>query len=96
MIKLMKYGIINKMNANKDYNNMVASSQKLQAHFLNSLSKDKVAVTVFLVNGVKLTGHIVAFDDNSLLLGREGHMQLVYKHAISTIMPEVGFSLSLD
>lgn len=59
----------------------------LQEVFLNSVRKDHVAVTVFLVNGVKLQGIITWFDNFSLLLKRDQHIQLVYKHAISTIMP---------
>ena len=59
----------------------------LQEVFLNSVRKDHIAVTVFLVNGVKLQGIITWFDNFSLLLKRDQHIQLVYKHAISTIMP---------
>ena len=55
--------------------------------FLTKLQKDEISVTVFLVNGVKLQGIITYFDDKSLLLRRDGHTQLIYKHAISTIMP---------
>ena len=59
----------------------------LQDHFLNSLRRSKTPVTIFLVKGVKLQGIITWFDAFSLLLRREGSSQLVYKHAISTIMP---------
>ena len=62
-------------------------NSNLQEVFLNSVRKDHVAVTVFLVNGVKLQGMITWFDNFSLLLKRDQHIQLVYKHAISTIMP---------
>ena len=62
-------------------------NSNLQEVFLNSVRKDHVAVTVFLVNGVKLQGIITWFDNFSLLLKRDQHIQLVYKHAISTIMP---------
>ena len=62
-------------------------SSNLQEVFLNSVRKDHIAVTVFLVNGVKLQGIITWFDNFSLLLKRDQHIQLVYKHAISTIMP---------
>lgn len=55
--------------------------------FLGKLKSDEVAVTVFLVNGVKLQGIITWFDEHSMLLRRDGHTQLIYKHAISTIMP---------
>lgn len=61
--------------------------QNVQDVFLNALRKQKVPVTVFLVNGVKLQGFVTWFDNFSLLLRRESHPQLVYKHAISTIMP---------
>ncbi len=62
-------------------------SQNLQDIFLNHVRKNKVAVTVFLVNGVKLQGFISWFDSFSLLLRRDMQSQLVYKSAISTIMP---------
>lgn len=55
--------------------------------FLNRIRKEKNSVTVFLVNGVKLQGIVTWFDNFSLLLKRDSHIQLVYKHAISTIMP---------
>jgi host factor-I protein len=62
-------------------------SQNVQDVFLNHVRKNKTAVTVFLVNGVKLQGIITWFDNFSVLLRRDGHTQLVYKHAISTVMP---------
>jgi len=61
--------------------------QNLQDIFLNQIRKQHISVTIFLVNGVKLQGVITWFDSYSILLKREGHIQLVYKHAISTIMP---------
>ena len=71
---------------------MASSQSNLQDTFLNSVRKSKNPVTLFLVNGVKLQGVITWFDNFSVLLRREGTIQLVYKHAISTIMP----SLPLD
>lgn len=62
-------------------------SQSVQDVFLNNIRKSKMPVTVFLVNGVKLQGIITWFDNFSVLLRRDQHSQLVYKHAISTIMP---------
>ena len=59
----------------------------LQDTFLNKVRKDKEPVTLFLVNGVKLQGVVTWFDNFCVLLRREGQIQLVYKHAISTIMP---------
>jgi host factor-I protein len=62
-------------------------SQNVQDVFLNYIRKNKTPVTIFLVNGVKLQGVITWFDNFSVLLRRDAHSQLVYKHAISTIMP---------
>lgn len=62
-------------------------AQNLQDAFLNLLRKNKMPVTMFLVKGVKLQGIITWFDNFSILLRRDGQAQLVYKHAISTIMP---------
>ena len=59
----------------------------LQDIFLNQLRRDKTPVTMFLVKGVKLQGIVTWFDNFSILLRRDGQSQLVYKHAISTIMP---------
>ena len=61
--------------------------QNLQDTFLNAVRKSKTAVTIYLVNGVKLQGNITWFDNFCVLLRRDGQVQLVYKHAISTIMP---------
>ena len=62
-------------------------TQNVQDVFLNHVRKAKTPVTVFLVNGVKLQGIITWFDNFSMLLRRDGHTQLVYKHAISTVLP---------
>ena len=62
-------------------------SVNVQDAFLNHIRKNKTPLTVFLVNGVKLQGTITWFDINTILLRREGHAQLIYKHAISTLMP---------
>ncbi len=59
----------------------------VQDVFLNHVRKNKTPVTVFLVNGVKLQGSISGFDNFCVLLRRDAHVQLVYKHAISTVMP---------
>lgn len=66
---------------------MSDKTQNLQDAFLNQVRKEKTPVTVFLVNGVKLQGVITWFDNFCVLLRRDGHSQLVYKHAISTVMP---------
>ena len=67
--------------------------QNLQDTFLNSVRKSKTPLTIFLVNGVKLQGVITWFDNFCVLLRRDGQSQLVYKHAISTIMPGAPISL---
>lgn len=66
---------------------MTDKSPNLQDLFLNTLRKSKIPVTMFLVKGVKLQGIVTWFDNFSILLRRDGQSQLVYKHAISTIMP---------
>ena len=66
---------------------MAERSPGLQDQFLNAIRRDKVPTTVFLVNGVKLQGVVTWFDNFCVLLKRDGQSQLVYKHAISTVMP---------
>jgi host factor-I protein len=66
---------------------MSEKKQNLQDTFLNSVRKAKTPLTIFLVNGVKLQGVVSWFDNFCVLLRRDGQSQLVYKHAISTIMP---------
>ena len=72
---------------------MATDRQNLQDAFLNQVRKEKNSVTVFLINGVKLQGIITWFDNFCILLRRDGQSQLVYKHAISTIMPSQNVSL---
>ncbi|MCU0829925.1 MAG: RNA chaperone Hfq [Rhizobiaceae bacterium] len=72
---------------------MAERSHNLQDIFLNSVRKNRVPLTIFLVNGVKLTGVVTSFDSFCVLLRRDGQVQLVYKHAISTIMPSQPVSL---
>ena len=67
--------------------NMAERAQNLQDTFLNHVRKSKMPLTIFLVNGVKLQGIVTWFDNFCVLLRRDGHAQLVYKHAISTVMP---------
>ncbi|MEI6417933.1 MAG: RNA chaperone Hfq [Sphingomonadales bacterium] len=66
---------------------MADKTNNLQDVFLNAVRKTKTPVTMFLVNGVKLQGVITWFDNFCVLLRRDGQSQLVYKHAISTVMP---------
>jgi host factor-I protein len=68
-------------------------SQNVQDVFLNHVRANKTPLTVFLVNGVKLQGVITWFDNFCVLLRRDGLSQLVYKHAISTVMPSTPIQL---
>ena len=72
---------------------MAADRQNLQDAFLNNVRKNKIPLTIFLINGVKLQGVITWFDNFCVLLRRDGQAQLVYKHAISTIMPGAPINL---
>ena len=66
---------------------MFAERNRLQDTFLQRVQQDRTPLTVFLTNGVRLQGFVVAFDNFCLLLQRDDQVQLVYKHAISTVMP---------
>ena len=68
-------------------------SQNVQDVFLYNIRKNKTPVTIFLVNGVKLQGVVTWFDNFCVLLRRDAHSQLVYKHAISTVMPSMPIQL---
>lgn len=72
---------------------MADKANNLQDIFLNTVRRTKTPVTMFLVNGVKLQGIITWFDNFSVLLRRDGLSQLVYKHAISTVMPAAPIQL---
>ena len=65
----------------------MGTHQNLQDTFLNQARKQKSSVTIFLVNGIKLQGIVTGFDNFTILLRREQQIQLVYKHAVSTILP---------
>ena len=71
-------------------------SQTVQNTFLTELKNNEISVTVFLVNGVKLQGIITWFDDNTVLLRRDGFTQLIYKHSVSTIMPSTPVDIKVD
>ena len=60
---------------------------KLRTEFISKLIESRAAVTIFLMNGVKLQGKIESYDGDGLILEHKGHRQLVFRHAISTIMP---------
>lgn len=79
----------NKILTNKGYTILTIDKPvSVQDVFLNHVRKNQTPLTVFLVNGVKLQGVVTWFDSSSMLLRRDGHSQLVYKHAISTVMPQ--------
>jgi host factor-I protein len=92
-------GVLEEQNRGKDIRQnqreqiMSEKNNNLQDVFLNQLRKAKTPVTMFLVKGVKLQGIITWFDNFSVLLRRDGQSQLIYKHAISTIMPSGSIDL---
>lgn len=68
-------------------------SINIQDTFLNQLRKDQIQVTVFLMNGVQIRGLIKAFDNFTIIIEVEGRQQMVYKHAISTFVPQRNVTL---
>ncbi len=73
----------------------VSKGQNLQDSFLNQLRKEKVPVVVYLTNGVRLKGIVKGFD-NFVILLKEASEQLIYKHAISTIVPEKSVDIRIE
>lgn len=73
----------------------MAKGQSLQDPFLNALRKDRVPVSVYLVNGIKLQGQVESFDQFVVLL-KNSVSQMVYKHAISTVVPSRNVRLPND
>ena len=71
-------------------------TQNYQDIFLNQLRKDRQTVTVFLMNGFQLHGIVRGYDGFTVLLDSDGKQQLIYKHAISTVIPPKPVELSLD
>ena len=71
-------------------------TQNLQDIFLNQVRKDKTVVTMFLMNGFQMHGTVKGFDGFTVILDTEGKQQLIYKHAISTIVPSRPVELELD
>ncbi|MGB9793388.1 MAG: RNA chaperone Hfq [Thermacetogeniaceae bacterium] len=68
----------------------------LQDFFLNQIRKENTPVTIFLINGFQLKGNIRGFDNFTVIIESDGKQQMVYKHAISTVMPMKAVSLSWD
>ncbi len=75
---------------------MTKNTINLQDIFLNQLRKENVAATIFLVNGYQIKGSIRSFDNFTILLDVEGKQQLVYKHALSTIIPFRNINVNLN
>ena len=73
----------------------MAKGQHLQEPFLNELRKQRIQVSIFLVNGIKLQGQVESFDQFVILL-KNSVSQMVYKHAISTIVPSKPVKLDFD
>lgn len=71
-----------------------SNPDQLQDRFLNIVRKERVPVSVFLANGIQLKGKITSFDKYSLILNSNGNNQLVYKHCISTVVPQTTVNLS--
>jgi host factor-I protein len=80
---------------NNKSNSMSAKGQQLQDPFLNTLRKEHVQVAIYLVNGIKLQGQVESFDQYVVLL-KNTVTQMVYKHAISTIVPARAVSIPYD
>lgn len=68
----------------------------LQDYFLNIIRRENIAVTIFLVNGFQLRGNVKGFDNFTVILESEGKTDLIYKHAISTIVPARSIPLNFD
>ena len=74
---------------------MSSKGQSLQDPFLNALRKERVQVAIYLVNGIKLQGHVDSFDQYVILL-KNTVTQMVYKHAVSTIVPSKAVTIGVD
>jgi host factor-I protein len=85
----------NKQNQLKNKENLMAKGQSLQDPFLNALRKEHVPVSIYLVNGIKLQGQIDSFDQFVVLL-KNTVSQMVYKHAISTVVPARAVRLAVE
>ncbi len=62
-------------------------NEKLQDIFLNQVRKHHLQITIFLVSGFQIKGHVTGFDPYTIMIDSEGKQQLIYKHAVSTIVP---------
>lgn len=71
-------------------------TQNLQDIFLNQVRRDRLVVTMFLMNGFQMHGTVKGFDGFTVILDSDGKQQLIYKHAISTVVPPKPIELELD
>lgn len=83
----------NRTNYNHGGFLVMNKSINIQDTFLNQLRKENIGVTVYLTNGFQIRGHIRAFDNFTIVIDSDGRQQMVYKHAISTFMPQRNVSL---
>jgi host factor-I protein len=93
----LEYGRVASNSSSQQHNgaSMSNKGQLLQDPFLNALRKEHVPVSIYLVNGIKLQGHIESFDQYVVLL-RNTVTQMVYKHAISTVVPARAVNINLE
>lgn len=66
---------------------MTKQSKNLQDHFLNLVRKEKIEITIYLMNGVPIKGKVLSFDNFTILIDVDKKQNLIYKHAVSTIVP---------
>ncbi len=95
ILRKILYGKIRKFNEETKIMSNTGRGINLQDQYLNQLRKEKIPVVIYLTNGVRLKGLIKAFD-NFVVLLKESNQSLVYKHAISTIVPEKEVSLVFE
>lgn len=74
----------------------MAATKEIQSEFLNKARQSKQQVTVFLMNGFQLHGNVAGFDNFAVVLNSDGKQQMIYKHAISTIIPSNAINLAAD
>lgn len=83
------------MTKNEEAKKVGKIQLNLQDYFLNQTKKEKVGVVVYLVNGVQLKGMVRGFDNFTLFLESNGRLQLVYKHAVTTVSPDRPLSINI-
>jgi len=92
MAKISAVNKIHRVLPGKD--STMSKTQNLQDHMLNALRREKQLITVFLMNGFQMKGSVTGFDDFTVILETEGKQQMIYKHAISTLIPQRAVSLA--